>query len=94
MIAEQDYLDELIGPERACHVLHAYGKPGGYGADPFTTNLIASFQTAGQRDFAVLEQAFPGYGAAVKLAREHQDGIAVLDRIASGIDGSEAGDGD
>lgn len=74
----------IISAEQARHVLHAYGSPGGYQAGSFTTNLIECFQTADPHNFATLSRSYPGYGAAVTLAREHQDGIAILDRIAAG----------
>ena len=75
---------DIISPEQARHVLHAYGSPGGYQAGSFTTNLIACFQSADPYNFAALARVFPGYGAAVTLAREHQDGIAILESIAAG----------
>lgn len=75
---------DIISPEQARHVLHAYGSPGGYQAGSFTTNLIACFQTADPHNFATLSRSYPGYGAAVTLAREHQNGIAVLQIIAAG----------
>lgn len=75
---------EIISPEQARHVLHAYGSPGGYQAGSFTTNLIECFQTADPHNFAALSRSYPGYGAAVTLAREHANGIAVLQVIAAG----------
>lgn len=75
---------EIISPEQARHVLHAYGATGGYRAGSFTTNLIDCFQTADPQNFAALSRSFPGYGAAITLARDTESGIAVLQIIAAG----------
>lgn len=70
-----------VTPEVASHVLHHYGE-GGYEAGSFTRQLIATVAAADPINMARLGLGFPEYVAAVRLANNFTEGIAILRAIA------------
>lgn len=77
--------------EVAAHVLFEYGA-GGYAAGSFTTKLLSLISSADPTNRARLEVGFPAYVAAVDLAENSADGIAVLTGIFdTGITGGSRG---
>lgn len=80
--------DHGISPEEAAHVLHHFDE-GGYRPGKFTGLLVEAMAAADPVNLAKLRVVFPGYGAAVRGARDDLGGIDALKRIARGraVDG-------
>lgn len=72
-----------ITPTIAAHVLAHYGE-GGHQAGSFTRSLIHTIAYAYIVNMARLAEVFPGYAAAVALARDTADGIDRLKATAGG----------
>lgn len=73
-----------ISREVAAHVLSHFGRPGGYPAGDWTESLISLIDRADMTNRAKLLAAFPGYGAAIALAKYDENGIATLQTITRG----------
>ncbi|MFE0220667.1 hypothetical protein ACFW0U_07320 [Streptomyces albidoflavus] len=72
-----------ISPEIAAHVLAHFGH-GGYEAGTFTRHLLSAMDTADPANLAALGRAFPAYAAAVVGIKYDPEGVAFLQRLASG----------
>lgn len=72
-----------IPPDVAAHVLSHFGR-GGYPAGDWTESLISLIDRADMTNRAKLLGAFPGYGAAVLLAKYDEQGIDHLQDLAAG----------
>ena len=70
-----------ITTAEANHVLHLFGE-GGYAAGHFTQKLMELMCFADNVNLERLALAFPGYAAAVRLAKYDMGGIARLKVIA------------
>ncbi|MFE3202139.1 hypothetical protein [Embleya sp. NPDC059237] len=75
--------DVTITSTEAGHVVWFY-RPPGLKPGPFAQGLITLIDMAGYENRRRLAAAFPGYAAAVHLARNDPKGIAKLERIAFG----------
>jgi|SRR6059036_901703 len=75
-----------IPRETARHVLFHFDPAHVGSAQPgtFTQNLIRTFATADEVNFRQLSGLYPEYGHAVTLAKYDPQGIAYLQRIATG----------
>lgn len=78
-----DTSSPTISRETAAHVLSHFGR-GGYPAGDWTESLISVIVRADRTNGAKLSLAFPDYGAAIDLAKNHEAGIAILQAIARG----------
>ncbi|MEU2313097.1 hypothetical protein [Streptomyces albidoflavus] len=72
-----------ISREIAAHVLAHFGH-GGYEAGTFTRHLLSAMDTADPSNLAALGRAFPAYAAAVVGIKYDPEGVAFLQRLASG----------
>ncbi|RZF05984.1 hypothetical protein [Streptomyces albidoflavus] len=72
-----------ISPEIAAHVLAHFGH-GGYEAGTFTRHLLSAMDSADPANLAHLGEAFPAYAAAVVGIKYDPEGVAFLQRLASG----------
>lgn len=72
-----------IGAHAAAHVLAHYGE-GGYRPGDFTRSLIETITRADPSNMYRLGILYPGYVAAVRLARDTIGGIDLLRVIAAG----------
>ncbi|MEW2147732.1 hypothetical protein AB0909_00600 [Streptomyces albidoflavus] len=72
-----------ISSEIASHVLAHFGH-GGYEAGTFTRHLLSAMDTADPVNLAALGRAFPAYAAAVVGIKYDPEGVAFLQRLASG----------
>lgn len=79
-----------ITGEEAAHVLAHYGE-GGFRAGNFTMGLIELMIRADPRNMALLCDAFPGHGAAVRLS-QRIGGIHELRKIAGPLAGPGGGE--
>lgn len=73
-----------IPPETARHVLWMFDRDGGYQPGTFTQRLLEAFAAADMVNTAKLADAYPDYAAAFMAASLDPDGIANLQRIATG----------
>lgn len=72
----------LITPEIARHVLWHFGEPGGYRPGSFTESLMTTIATADVSNAARCALGFPEYTAAVLLAKNNEQGVTELWKIA------------
>ncbi|MGW2267116.1 hypothetical protein [Streptomyces koyangensis] len=72
-----------ISREIAAHVLAHFGH-GGYEAGTFTRHLLSAMDTADPSNLAALGRAFPAYAAVVVGIKYDPEGVAFLQRLASG----------
>lgn len=70
-----------ISGEQAAHVLHHFGE-GGFPPGAFTRTLIHAMTMADPANLAALALGFPGYAAAVRLAKDDFGGVVRLRQIA------------
>jgi hypothetical protein len=73
-----------IPRETARHVLWRYDRTGGAQPGTFTQNLMAAIESADLQNRAILRDAYPALSEALHLARNDEDGLAKLRRIATG----------
>ncbi|MFJ8110461.1 hypothetical protein [Streptomyces sp. NPDC096132] len=71
-----------IDAETARHVLHHYGRPGGFRPGRFTVLLMEAIDAADVVNTARLATAYPELVAAMDIAANRPDGTARLQRIA------------
>ncbi len=69
--------DPHITPEIAAHILFHLGQGGSPGST-FVQKLLAAFDAADAHNRLQLSTAFPGYDAALELAKNTNDGVALL----------------
>lgn len=79
-----DTTSPTIPAETACHVLWHYGVEGGYQPGSFTQRLMQAVDAADVVNTARLRAAYPELVDAMSLAGSSVDGIAKLQRIATG----------
>lgn len=78
----ETYLSRIT-PEAAAHYLYMNGVSGGREPGSFTSTLFELIRRADVSNLAKLSEAFPEEVAAYRLATLYQDGVEVLQDIAS-----------
>lgn len=73
-----------ITRETARHVLWRYDRKGGAQPGSFTVHLMSAIESADVSNRAILRDAYPEMTAALHLARYDEEGLAKLQRIATG----------
>jgi hypothetical protein len=73
-----------IPAETARHVLWRYDRQGGAQPGSFTQHLMAAIESADVVHRAILRDAYPVLSEALHLARYDEEGLAKLQRIATG----------
>lgn len=73
-----------ISQHEAAVVCHHFGRPGGYEGSGFTSDLVALMARADLANLRRLGLAYPGYAAAVALARGDLPQCEELSAIAQG----------
>lgn len=67
-----------IPADVAAHVLHAFGREGGYPAGSFTQKLIALIDQADDNNIQLLRLGFPEYVAAILTIQNNPAGVQHL----------------
>ncbi|MGW2223881.1 hypothetical protein [Streptomyces formicae] len=73
-----------ISTETARHVLWRYDRLGGCQPGSFTQHLMATIESADFPNRAILRGVYPALSEALHLARYDEEGLAKLQRIATG----------
>ena len=74
---------EAITQDDARHVLHYFGKEGGWQGGSYTQKLIELLGVADQDNFSKLASVYPGLAAAHYLATTERNGIEILKNIST-----------
>ena len=77
-------LTARVTKHEANQVLRHFHSNEGYPAGGFTQCLLAAFAHADPANFKRLEDGFPCYGAAMRLAMHYEGGMDRLREIAGG----------
>ena len=81
---EVDLLAQWVDERTANHVLHYFRGGEGYEGGDFANALIKATCHADVHNKLRLAEGFPAEVAAVRLAKDHPEGIAILRTIAKG----------
>ncbi|MET7923143.1 hypothetical protein ABZT43_03940 [Streptomyces sp. NPDC005349] len=79
-----DTTSPTIPVETARHVLWRYDRRGGAQPGSFTQHLMAAIEAADVINGVILLEAYPALSTALHLARYDKEGLAKLQRIATG----------
>lgn len=73
-----------IPADVAAHVLHHYGRDGGYPAGSFTQQLLTTMGMADPSNLDRLGLGFPAYVSAIHAIQYDPHGVARLQDLAAG----------
>lgn len=73
-----------ITQDDARHVLHYFGKDGGWQGGSFTQKLLELLGIADLENFQKLSNEFPGLATAYLIAADERNGLEILQQIALG----------